>query len=85
MEERRAASIEAVLITLGEIKNSATGTAKDVSDLKERVGIQNGRVGKIEKWQSFIQGALAIIGIVVLPVAYKVLVAILGGFNWSTH
>ena len=33
----------------------------------EQTTRHNGRMSKIERWQSYIQGALAIIGIIALP------------------
>lgn len=38
--------------------------------IKDGVEKQNGRVRKLEKWQSFIMGGLAIIGIVIMPIIF---------------
>lgn len=68
MDERRLHSMETVLVTLGELKAHSDDIKKTVSSLNERVGIQNGRVGKMEKWQSYIQGGMTIIILLVLPI-----------------
>jgi len=67
-EERRTASVETVLVTLGELKNHAEHIKAKVDSLDIRVGIQNGKVGRLERWQSFIQGSLAIIILLVIPI-----------------
>ena len=67
-EERRTASIETVLIELGKISQLSTDTKTTVEELKNRVGFQNGRVGKLERWQAFIQGAGMILVLLVAPV-----------------
>lgn len=33
----------------------------------------NGRVGSLERWRSFITGGLAILSVIVLPMAFKIL------------
>ncbi len=50
-----------------------------ITDIRDRVVIQNGRVGKLEKWQSFTQGGLVILGILVSPVIVKVVLLIMDG------
>lgn len=66
--DRRSSSIEAVLVSLGKLEE-ASGTIKaTVIDLNTRVGIQNGKVAKLEKWQSFIQGAIAILILMIVPI-----------------
>lgn len=62
MEERRANNdrIVAFMATsAGELKNISA----DIKELKNRVGIQNGRVFKLEKWQAFILGGVALLGV----------------------
>lgn len=58
-EERRQSTINDVLINLGEIKGTLTGIESTVSELKVRVGIQNGRVTKSENW---IRGIVMVLG-----------------------
>ena len=67
-EERRIASLEVVLVELGKISQLTTDTKSTVTELSLRVGIQNGRVGKIERWQAFIQGAGMILVLLVAPI-----------------
>lgn len=43
-----------------EIKDSLT-------QLKQLVGIANGRTGKLEKWRAFISGGVAIVSFIVIP------------------
>lgn len=38
-----------------------------VDALNVKVGIQNGRVSKLENWKYWIMGGLAVIGIILLP------------------
>ena len=67
-EERRNSSIEMMIMEIGELKQLSTDNGKILKELSERVGIQNGRVFKIEKWQAFIQGAITILVLLVAPV-----------------
>lgn len=76
-EERRANSVETVLLKLGELSEASKDIKQTVSDLKDRVGIQNGRVGKLEKWQSFMQGVIAVLVLMVIPVVVEWLKGVL--------
>lgn len=67
-EERRSNSIEMVLISLGKLEQSATDIKETVDKLDTKVGIQNGKVGKLEKWQALIQGAVGVLILMVLPI-----------------
>lgn len=67
-QERRSASIELVLVELGKISQVAADTRTTVTELSSKVGVQNGRVGKIERWQAFMQGAGMILVLLVAPV-----------------
>ena len=49
---------------LGAIENIAS----DVSEIKIQTKLTNGRVGKLEKWQSYIQGGLTILAIIMVPI-----------------
>jgi hypothetical protein len=60
-----------VLIELGKISQLASDTRTTVSNLDTKVGVQNGRVGKIERWQAFLQGCGAIIILLILPVVVQ--------------
>lgn len=66
--ERRGHSMESVLVTLGELKAIATHTKEEVDKLSAKVGIQNGRVTKLERWQSYTHGAIMVIILLVLPI-----------------
>lgn len=52
----------------------ATHTARSarveeiVTELRDAVRIQNGRVGKLESWRAYTTGAIAIITFIILPV-----------------
>lgn len=70
-EERRTASLEQVLVELGKISQLSSDTRATMADLSLRVGIQNGRVSKIERWQAFLQGCGAITVLLVLPVVVQ--------------
>jgi len=67
-EERRANSLEVVLVSLGRLEESNKNIKDTVVSLDGRVAIQNGKVSKIERWQSFIQGSLAILILMVVPI-----------------
>lgn len=66
--ERRSNSLEIMLVSLGRLEEQSKHIHETVCSLNERVGIQNGKVGKLERWQSYIQGALAILILLVIPV-----------------
>lgn len=40
----------------------------DLIEIKEQVRKTNGRVNKLEGWQKFIQGGLAIITLLIVPI-----------------
>lgn len=42
----------------------------DLTEIKEQVKTTNGRVAKLELWQSSIKGVLAFIVIIILPMAF---------------
>ncbi len=62
-DERRADSLNQILIEQGKLIQIATDTKKDVCDLKDRVGTQNGRIGKLEESKSILKGMLIIVSI----------------------
>ena len=70
-EERRSATIEMVLIELGSIKQLASDTRDTVTKLDVKVGIQNGRIGKIERWQALLQGMGIILVLMVIPIVVQ--------------
>lgn len=67
-DERRKSSIESILIELGSIKQMTSDTKDTVTKLDVKVGIQNGRIGKIEIQQSFWKGAIALFILLNLPI-----------------
>lgn len=71
MEERRNNSLDRLLVEIGGLKEMCKTTHETVSSLNTRVGIQNGRVGKLEKWQSYLMGMGTILVLLVVPIALK--------------
>lgn len=69
--ERRQGNIELLLVEMGKLQAVTDSTNKTVSELSEKVGIQNGRVGKLEKWQSFLYGIATILTLLVVPLALR--------------
>lgn len=67
-DERRQNSLETVLVSLGRLEESNAHIHETVCDLKERVGIQNGKVGKLERWQSYTQGCVMILVVMIVPI-----------------
>ena len=57
---------EVIELKLGEIHD-------DVKELKNRVGIQNGRVSKLEARNNFLTGVSAVMTVLVLPVLFLAL------------
>ena len=43
-----------------------------IDDIRKKVTIQNGRVGKLEKWQAFTQGAVTVLLVLVVPIFLQV-------------
>ena len=79
MKERRNATIEMVLLELGEIKQVGSDTRERLNQLVERVGIQNGRVGKLEISDAEKKGAINTIKLFMIPLG----IMLLGYcFNW---
>ena len=70
-DERRSANVELLLIESGKLHEIAKNTQKTVDELSIKVGIQNGRVGKLEKWQSFLYGIAVVLTLLVIPLALK--------------
>ena len=71
IDERRTASLEVVLVELGKLSQLATDTRETVNKLDAKVGVQNGRVGKIERWQAFLHGGWVVVVLLVLPVVIQ--------------
>ena len=46
--------------------------ATDIRELKDRVGAQNGRIGRLENWRSWITGGVAFMSILTAVVAFAV-------------
>lgn len=70
--ERRTHTIDNVLISIGEVKQISDYTHNEVRDLVVKVGIQNGRVTKLENWHTFMRGAISILVLLILPIAISV-------------
>lgn len=70
-EERRVASLEIVLTELGAIRELSSATKQTVEKLDIKVGIQNGRISKIERWQAFLQGCGVVIVLLILPIVVQ--------------
>ena len=83
MLEKRTATLEVVLLEIGEIKQIAKDSRKSVDDLRERVGVQNGRVQKLEEHKAYIKGLTTILALLVLPLAIRyfpeILKSVIGG------
>lgn len=45
---------------------------EDVKEIKVQTRLTNGRVGALEKWQSFMIGGMTIISVIVFPVCFMV-------------
>ena len=71
MEERRAVSMEYIISELATIKQVGLDTRDNLNSLVERVGTQNGRVGKLEHWQAICIGATAVLTLLVIPVVIR--------------
>lgn len=71
--ERRTASLEVVLVELGKLSQMTSDTRTTLTELSSRVGVQNGRVGKIERWQAFLQGCGVVLVLLVAPVVVQFL------------
>lgn len=76
-EERRKSSIEFMFVELGKLQETARNTHEIVQNLDVKVGIQNGRVGKLENWKSFVLGMGCILTLLVIPMAVKMFPIIL--------
>lgn len=72
-EERRVGSLERILIELGDLKGQVSWANGKISELVERVGQQNGRVAKLEQTYAFIRGVVAIMVLLVIPLAVRFL------------
>ena len=70
-DERRTASLEVVLVELGKLSQLAADTRETVNKLDTKVGIQNGRVGKLERWQAFLHGGWVVVVLLILPVVVQ--------------
>lgn len=77
--ERRQNTIDSILISLGRLESAATQINTDINGLQDKVRIQNGKVGALERWQAFIQGALVVIAAVLLPMVLNFIM------SWVNH
>lgn len=56
-----------------ELMHFLTDIKTDVGEIKVQVKATNGRVGKLENWQAFMQGGLAVLTIMVVPIVIYLL------------
>ena len=70
--ERRQITLENILTELGMVKALDEMNLSKVTKLEEHVRAQNGRISKVENWQTFLQGALTVLIILVLPIAFQI-------------
>ena len=47
-------------VNLGVISVKLDNMHDDIIELKDRVKVQNGRIGKLENWRSYMLGGLAL-------------------------
>lgn len=59
-------SNEIIVHTLKDIQS-------DVKEIKAQTTKTNGRVSTLENWQAYIKGALAVIGILLLPIIFIII------------
>ena len=62
MEERRQGNVE-IAAAMATMSQKIIQIHDDIIALNAKVAIQNGRVFKLEKWQAFILGGTALLGI----------------------
>ena len=43
-----------------------------IEDIQEKVTDQNSRLSKLERWQAFTQGAVAVLLVLIIPVVIRV-------------
>ncbi len=63
MEERRNCDAKFISF-MATAEEKLSSIHNDIIELKGRVGIQNGRIFKLEKWQAFIFGGCALMGVI---------------------
>ena len=67
-DERRTNSLETVMVSLGRLEEKSEHIHSTVCSLNERVGIQNGKVGKLQEQYSFVRGVVAILLLTIIPI-----------------
>ena len=72
-DERRIATLENVLVAIGELKSLTKSNNDWLKDLNDKVKVQNGRVGELEKWKAYLFGINTVIVIFLVPIAIKVI------------
>lgn len=75
MEERRQGYTE-LAVGIEKLLTRQESIHSNIIELKEKVKIQNGRIGKLENWRSYMLGALAIISIGMPVAIYMVIKSI---------
>lgn len=69
MVEKRQATVENILIELGALRSGVEDTKRGVEGLNVKVGIQNGRIGKMELQGAFIKGIICVLTFIVFSIA----------------
>ena len=60
--ERRVLNVK-IIEFMATATEEIKGMRSDIARLDSKVAIQNGRVFKLEKWQAFILGGVALLGV----------------------
>lgn len=64
-EERRSIRWDDIVSHMATVNQKLDAISKDIGDLNTKVGIQNGRVRKLEDWKLTVVGVGAGVGAVV--------------------
>lgn len=82
-EDRRVGSTEALLLAMGNLQSTAKSTHDSVVDLNVKVGIQNGRITKLETKNEIYKTVLTIFGTILTVVVIPALLVIFA--FWIQH
>ena len=72
VEERRQGTLDNLLGKVGEVKSISETNRDWLHDIKVLIEKQNGRIGRLEAWRSFILGVTAIVVILIVPIFIRV-------------
>ena len=67
MEERRMATLDNILESLGEIKQIANHNQHNIEGLLNRITVQNNRIGKLELFCASAKGVLIVVTVLLIP------------------